>query len=71
MEYRALVDELLQSLSADRLGDAVATLGVASLPDEIRGYGHVKVNGIFEKARAKWAQLLGAWRSGQGEKKAA
>ena len=62
VEYRALVDELLASLSADRLGDAVA---LASLPDEIRGYGHVKERHLA-KTRAKWAQLLDAWRAGQG-----
>jgi indolepyruvate ferredoxin oxidoreductase len=59
VEYRALVDELLASLSADRLGDAVA---LASLPEEIRGYGHVKERHLA-KARAKWDTLLAAWRA--------
>ena len=60
VEYRALVDELLGSLSADRLADAVA---LASLPEEIRGYGHVKERHLV-KARAKWDTLLAAWRAG-------
>jgi indolepyruvate ferredoxin oxidoreductase len=60
VEYRALVDELLASLSAQRLGDAVA---LASLPEEIKGYGHVKERHLA-KARAKWDALLAAWRSG-------
>jgi indolepyruvate ferredoxin oxidoreductase len=59
VEYCALVDELLASLTADRLSDAVA---LASLPEDIRGYGHVKERHL-EKARAKWTQLLGAWRA--------
>jgi indolepyruvate ferredoxin oxidoreductase len=60
VEYRALVDELLGSLAADRLSDAVA---LASLPEDIRGYGHVKERHLV-KARAKWASLLDAWRAG-------
>jgi len=60
VEYRALVDELLRSLSADRLADAVA---LASLPEEIRGYGHVKERHLA-KACAKRDTLLAAWRAG-------
>ena len=60
VEYRSLVDELLATLSAARLADAVA---LASLPEEIRGYGHVKERHL-SKARARWTQLLAAWRTG-------
>ena len=66
-EYRALVDELLPALSAERLADAVA---LAALPDEIRGYGHVKERNL-EKVRAKWDSQLAAWRAGRGAAKAA
>jgi indolepyruvate ferredoxin oxidoreductase len=66
-EYRALVDELLAALSAERLADAVA---LAALPDEIRGYGHVKERNL-EKVRAKWDSQLAAWRAGRGTAKAA
>jgi len=66
-EYQALVDELLGSLSAGRLDDAVA---LAKLPDEIRGYGHVKERNL-DKVRAKWTQQLDAWRTGVREAKAA
>jgi indolepyruvate ferredoxin oxidoreductase len=66
VEYRALVDELLHSLSAERLADAVA---LASLPEEIRGYGHVKERHLA-KARAKRDAMLAAWRAG-GERRAA
>ena len=58
-EYRALIDELLASLSQERLADAVA---LASLPEEIRGYGHVKERHLA-KARAKRDSLLAAWRT--------
>jgi indolepyruvate ferredoxin oxidoreductase len=59
-EYRALVDELLDALTLERLADAVA---LAALPEEIRGYGHVKERNL-EKVRAKWAALLAEWRAG-------
>jgi len=58
-EYRALVDELLASLDAARLPEAVA---LASLPDEIRGYGHVKERNLAA-TRVKWERQLAAWRS--------
>ncbi|HEX7686091.1 MAG TPA: indolepyruvate ferredoxin oxidoreductase family protein [Burkholderiaceae bacterium] len=59
-EYRALVDELVASLSAERLADAVA---LASLPEEIRGYGHVKERHLAA-VRLKWEKQLFAWRAG-------
>ena len=65
-EYRALVDELLGALTPERLADAVA---LATLPDEIRGYGHVKERNV-DKVRAKWAQQLAAWRAGRVAKAA-
>jgi indolepyruvate ferredoxin oxidoreductase len=67
VEYRALVDELLAALTKERLADAVA---LASLPEEIRGYGHVKERHLA-KARAKRDTLLAAWRAGRTETRAA
>ena len=67
VEYRALVDELLGSLTADRLSDAVA---LAVLPEEIRGYGHVKERHLA-KVRAKRDALLAAWRAGKATARAA
>ena len=32
------------------------------LPEEIRGYGHVKHRHL-EAARGKWAQLMAQWRA--------
>ena len=60
-EYEALVDELLAKL--DRDNHAVA-LQLAALPEEIRGFGHVKENNL-QAARARWAELLARFRGQQ------
>ncbi len=61
-EYRACVDELLAGLSPERLALAVQ---VASIPEDIRGYGHVKQRHL-QAARGKWAELMQRWRDPQG-----
>ena len=60
-EYRACIDELLGGLDAGSLGRAVE---IASLPEEIRGYGHVKARHLAA-AREKWARLMAGWREGR------
>ena len=60
-EYEACITELLQGLTAERLAQAVE---IARIPEEIRGYGHVKERHLAA-ARPKWAALMAAWR-GQG-----
>jgi indolepyruvate ferredoxin oxidoreductase len=57
-EYRAAIDEVLATLSADKLPLAVE---IARIPEEIRGYGHVKDRHLAA-ARAKWARLTARWR---------
>ena len=53
-EYRAGVDKALAGLTAESLANAVE---LARVPEDIRGYGHVKER--HEKvARAKWDALL-------------
>ncbi len=59
--YRATVDELLAGLSAERLALAVE---IASLPEEIRGYGHVKARHL-KGALPKWDGLMARWREGR------
>ena len=59
-EYRACIDELLTSLSAPLLTQAVE---IARIPEEIRGYGHVKERHLVA-ARGKWQTLMAAWRAG-------
>ena len=58
-EYLATVEELLAGLNRDNLALAVE---IASVPEQIRGFGHVKEAHIA-KAKAKREQLLAAWRA--------
>jgi indolepyruvate ferredoxin oxidoreductase len=65
-EYQACIEELLQTLTAARLPLAAE---IARIPEEIRGYGHVKERHL-KAARLKWDGLMAQWRAG-GERKAA
>ncbi len=67
VEYRACVEELLAGLDAGRLALAVE---IASIPEEIRGYGHVKARHL-EAARGKWDALMARWRRGAAAGRAA
>jgi indolepyruvate ferredoxin oxidoreductase len=67
VEYEALVEKLLASLDANRHALAVE---LASLPDTIRGFGHVKAKSVVE-ARKKEAELLEQWRSPSPEERIA
>jgi indolepyruvate ferredoxin oxidoreductase len=58
-EYRASIDELLQGLNAANLPQAIA---IAKIPEEIRGYGHVKALHLTA-ARGKWQGLMAQWRA--------
>jgi indolepyruvate ferredoxin oxidoreductase len=58
-EYRQTVEALLPKLNADNLAQAVA---IASIPEDIRGYGHVKERHL-KAARQKEAALLAAYHS--------
>ena len=58
-EYETLVGELLGGLTADNHALAVQ---LASVPEDIKGYGHVK-DANLEKARRKQADLLHKWRN--------
>ncbi|MEO8079814.1 MAG: DUF6537 domain-containing protein, partial [Caldimonas sp.] len=53
-EYEARIGELMAGLSADRLAVAVA---IASVPAQIRGYGHVKLASLAI-AKARERELL-------------
>jgi indolepyruvate ferredoxin oxidoreductase len=52
------VEELMNGLSPERLALAVE---IASLPEEIRGFGHVKARHIAA-VRPKWDTLMLQWR---------
>jgi indolepyruvate ferredoxin oxidoreductase len=58
-EYRAAIDEVLGTLDA---GNLALAIDIARIPEEIRGYGHVKDRHLAA-ARPKWAALMNAWRS--------
>ena len=65
-EYQACIDELLQTLNADNRALAAE---IARIPEEIRGYGHVKERHLLG-ARPKWDALMQRWRSGGAQKAA-
>jgi len=58
-EYEALIDELLAKLAPHNHGLAVE---LASIPEHIRGYGHVKDRHV-KAAKEKQAELLNAFRT--------
>jgi indolepyruvate ferredoxin oxidoreductase len=58
-EYEALLAEIVAGLTAERLPLAIE---LASLPDGIRGFGHVKEANLA-KVRARWRTLLERWRA--------
>jgi indolepyruvate ferredoxin oxidoreductase len=64
--YEACIDELLKSLTADNRNLAAE---IARMPEEIRGYGHVRARHLAA-ALPKWDALMQRWRSG-GLKQAA
>ncbi|MFO1191335.1 MAG: indolepyruvate ferredoxin oxidoreductase family protein [Rhodoferax sp.] len=59
-EYTACIEELLATLDADRLAAAVE---IARIPEQIRGYGHVKARHL-KAARASWEAAMARWRAG-------
>ncbi len=59
VEYEATIDELLTKLTTD---NHPLALQIAALPEQIRGYGHVKERSV-NVAQAKQTELLAAWRS--------
>jgi len=56
--YEAILDEVLRSLGAHNQAVAVE---LASAPDQVRGFGHVKALSI-EKAQRRWDELLEMFR---------
>ncbi len=58
-DYEETLDRLLRTLDADRLPAAVR---IASIPDEIRGFGHVKERNLAA-ARARWAEELARYEA--------
>ena len=65
-EYRFCIEELLKTLNA---GNRALAVEIARIPEDIRGYGHVKARHLAA-ARPKWEGLMQRWRAG-GLQKAA
>ena len=59
-EYRGCIEELLRGLNA---GNLALANEIARIPEDIRGYGHVKARHLA-KARPKWEALMAEWRAG-------
>jgi len=57
-EYRASIEEVIGGLNA---GNHATALEIASLPEQIRGYGHVKERNLAA-ARNRWTELMTQWR---------
>ncbi len=66
-DYERTLDELLAKLDRDNHATAVA---IAGIPDEIRGYGHIKLR-TLKTAKANEADLLAAFRSPRAPARAA
>ncbi|HJU39537.1 MAG TPA: indolepyruvate ferredoxin oxidoreductase family protein, partial [Tahibacter sp.] len=66
-DYFTAVEELANGVDA---GNRALAVDIASVPEQIRGYGHVKEQ-HEAKARARWQELIAAWRNPQAAKRAA
>jgi indolepyruvate ferredoxin oxidoreductase len=62
-EYKSTVDELLAPLTPKNV--ALAT-EIASIPEQIRGYGHVKERHL-KAAKERESELLEAFRAGKAK----
>jgi indolepyruvate ferredoxin oxidoreductase len=58
-DYEKTIAELLPALNA---GNHALAVEIASIPDHIRGFGHVKEAAVV-KAKAREADLIAEWRS--------
>lgn len=58
-DYEALLREILEKLTPDNLATAV---GLAAIPQKIRGFGHVKERNL-KAAKAEEAELLARFRA--------
>jgi indolepyruvate ferredoxin oxidoreductase len=73
-DYRASLDELLAGLSLDapelRTERYRLALEVARIPEQIKGFGHVKARNL-KAARLAWDGVLLRFRNLQAQQKAA
>jgi len=62
-DYEASIGRLLERLPE---ADFVKALALASVPDQIRGFGHVKLASV-KQARERWRTLEAQLHTGEGE----
>ena len=66
-DYRASLEEVLAALSAANHGAAV---DIARIPEQIKGFGHVKARNL-KAARQNWTALMGRFRAPEAARRAA
>ncbi len=66
-EYRASVEQLIAGLDA---GNHSLALEIAAIPEQIKGYGHVKERNLAA-ARQRWDALMQRWGRPAAERRAA
>ncbi|WP_114971651.1 indolepyruvate ferredoxin oxidoreductase family protein [Rhodoferax ferrireducens] len=70
-EYRASIDEVLAGLDRSRdAGQYALALAIARIPEQIRGFGHVKARNL-QAARQNWEIQLAQFRRPQAAQKLA
>jgi indolepyruvate ferredoxin oxidoreductase len=66
-EYRASLEEVMKTLSA---GNHALAVDIARLPEQIKGYGHVKARHLAT-VRPQWERLMKSWRDPSQQTQAA
>jgi len=66
-EYRASVEQVIAGLDA---GNHSLALEIAAIPEQIKGYGHVKERNLAA-ARQRWEALMQRWGRPAAERRAA
>jgi indolepyruvate ferredoxin oxidoreductase len=64
-EYEACIQALLPTLDA---GNHALALEMARIPEQIKGYGHVKARNLAA-ARSRWQALMAQWDPSGGEER--
>ncbi len=66
-QYRASLDQVVAALNGSNHGLA---LEIARIPEQIKGFGHVKARNLAA-ARVQWEQLLRQWQEPAGQRRVA
>jgi indolepyruvate ferredoxin oxidoreductase len=66
-EYQASIEEVLRLINP---GNVATALEIARIPEQIKGYGHVKARNL-QVARLKWATLMAQLRDLTAQQRAA